>query len=167
MKQSSWRTIRSVPTQSRLIPRCSVPESKIDLLLGQLDITESVAITGPSGHPLVIDAQGDSRVIGFFSSADDLTLEGLILTGGRTTGDDVNSSESGGAIRFASAGTLTLNHVTVIGNSTVGSAARGGAIFADPGNVVLNQSLVSRNSTSGIGAEGGAIFAHRNRFADR
>ncbi len=60
---------------------------------------------------------------------------------------------------FASAGTLTLNDVALIGNHTAGADARGGAIFADPGNVVLNKSLVSRNNTLGINAQGGGIFA--------
>ena len=144
------------------------PESEIDLLLGQLDITDSVTITGPSGHPLAIDAQGDSRVIGFFSSAGDLTLEGLVITGGQTTADDVNSSESGGAIRFASAGALTLNHVTVIGNHTFGSDAHGGAIFTDPGNVVLNHSLVSAEQHLGNRRPRWRdLRAHRNGFADR
>lgn len=133
--------------------------SRIELTLGQFEITEGLTISGPGDHPLQIDGGGNSRIFNFFSSADDLTLEGVSITGGMTTGDDLNSTESGAAIRFASAGTLTLNDVTLVDNHTTGADARGGAIFADPGNVALNQSVVLRNSTAGLGASGGGIFA--------
>ncbi len=132
--------------------------SKIDLLLGQFEVTEDLVIEGPGQHLLTIDALGNSRHFDF-SASGDLTLEGLTLVGGRTNDADANSSESGGAIRFASSGTLTLNQVTVTGNSTGGAGARGGAIFADQGDIVLLQSTVSHNSTSGTGAKGGGLFA--------
>ncbi|MFK8114214.1 MAG: choice-of-anchor Q domain-containing protein [Rubripirellula sp.] len=136
----------------------SAASSRIELQLGQLEITDSVQIEGP-GQQLTIDAQGNSRVIAFFASESNLLLSGLTITGGMTTADSVNSSESGGAIRFASGGTLSLDQVALIGNGTTGSGASGGAIFAEPGDVVIHESQLINNSTSGLGAHGGAIHS--------
>lgn len=133
-------------------------ETKIDLQLGQLDVTDSLEINGPGQSALTIDGQGNSRVFAFFASAADFTVSRLTITGGQTTQDDLSTSESGGGIRFASGGLLTLNEVAMSGNQTTGTGSRGGAIFAQPGNVVLNSSKVFDNQTLGSGARGGAIF---------
>ncbi len=133
--------------------------SRIELQLGQLEITDSVSIAGPGQHLLKIDAQNLSRLINFNAASGNLSLSGLTLTGGRTTEGDIGSLSSGGAIRFASSGTLTLDNVAVTNNRTLGNGARGGAIFADAGNIVLTDSVISSNQTSGIGSSGGGIYA--------
>ncbi|MEM8668519.1 MAG: choice-of-anchor Q domain-containing protein [Planctomycetota bacterium] len=130
----------------------------IDLALGQLQVTDTVEIVGPGKGQLTIDASGESRILEVFAYDSDVTLRGMTLTGGRTTSDDVNFSQSGGGIRFASAGTLTLDRVDLIGNQTEGIEARGGAIFAEPGNVSIMNSSIVENETAGEDSPGGAVF---------
>ena len=104
----------------------------------------------------------NSRVLDFSSATGDLTLSGLALTGGRTTGfsrfsaSDINqtTAQNGGAIRFLSAGQLIIENSTASGNSTTGD---GGAISAFSGNVSIVNSTISDNSTYGYYARGGAV----------
>jgi CSLREA domain-containing protein len=139
-------------------PAVFAGSTEIDLALGQLEVIDSLTISGPQQHALRIDAQGNSRVINFSSAFGDLTLESLTITGGRTVDDDINTRESGGAIRFGSSGMLTLNDVSVTDSRTLGAGARGGGIFAGSGNVMLYRSSITGNSTAGAGAHGGGIY---------
>jgi hypothetical protein len=124
--------------------------------LGELVISREVTIdaTGLTA-PLTIDAQQQSRVMNFIASTGDLSLSGLTLTGGRTTGS--SSSNVGGGIRFASNGTLALTDSTLTGNSTAGNTP-GGGIYTSSGAVTLTNSTLSGNSTAGDNAPGGGIF---------
>ena len=93
----------------------------------------------------------NSRVLNFASLTGDLTLDGLTLTGGRTTGanqDFLGTTDNGGGIRFASDGALDLTNSTISGNSTSGNSAVGGGVFAS-GTATLTNSTVSGNSTLG------------------
>ncbi len=137
--------------------------SSMVLSLGELQITDSVAITGPGQTLLAIDANQQSRVLNVIGGGNpiNVTLEGLTLTRGKTTGDNTSNENvhSGGGIRFDSSGTLTLTGSTVSGNSTAGSFARGGGIYTNLGVVTLTGSTVSGNSTAGDRAFGGGIYA--------
>jgi predicted outer membrane repeat protein len=126
----------------------------IHLSLGQLLITDAVTIQGLSAAETVIDAQQQSRIFDATATAGDVTLEGLTLTGGRTTGD----GELGGAIRFQSSGTLLVRDSSVSGNSTQALDAAGGGIAADAGAVMLTGSTVVGNLTQGLDAPGGGIW---------
>ena len=135
----------------------------IDLILGELEVTDELTIVGSGEDLITIDAGQNSRVVNFTASTGDLTLEGLTLTGGRTTGDNTNFSDtthSGGGIRFVSGGMLALTNSTVSGNSTAGSSADGGGISALDGALTLTNSTVSGNSTAGFVAAGGGIYAY-------
>ncbi|MFW5642318.1 MAG: choice-of-anchor Q domain-containing protein, partial [Roseicyclus sp.] len=86
-----------------------------------------------------------------------LTLDGLILTGGRATSDSPVSGEAaGGAVRAL--GDLTLTNVTVAGNSTAGLFAWGGGVSGS--TVTLTNSTVRGNSTAGTNSQGGGIFGY-------
>ncbi|MEM9353444.1 MAG: choice-of-anchor Q domain-containing protein, partial [Planctomycetota bacterium] len=150
----------------------------------ELAISETLTIDGSTGTDVVItaDASGNdtlvagafvtdvaaslannatslndnSRVINFTAVSGDLNLNGLIITGGRTTG----FGERGGGIQFRSEGVLTVAQGDVSGNSTVGDSADGGGISAFPGAVTLTSSTVSGNSATGIAADGGGIYAY-------
>jgi predicted outer membrane repeat protein len=137
------------------------------ILLGgtELEVTEALAIDARElAGGVTIDAQENSRVMNITATTGDFTLAGLTLTGGRTTGDNVdvsNSTFSGGAVRSLTAGNLEIDQSTVSSNSTAGDFARGGAIYAS-GNVTLTRSTVSRNSTGGDFARGGGIYGSGN-----
>ena len=81
----------------------------------------------------------NTRVLNFSAATGDLTLAGLTLTGGRTTGFDLE----GGGILFDSDGTLTLTGSTVSGNSTAGNGADGGGIQTFSGAVTLASSTIT------------------------
>ena len=93
----------------------------------------------------------NSRVLNFTAGSGDLTLQGLTITGGRTTVD----FDGGGGIRFNSSGTLTLNQSSVSGNRTSGDFAIGGGILAPSGAVMLTGSTVSGNFSVDVGGGGG------------
>ncbi|WP_148073081.1 choice-of-anchor Q domain-containing protein [Bythopirellula goksoeyrii] len=115
----------------------------------ELEITEALTIDATAlAANVTIDANTQSRVLNFTASTGDLTLSGLTITGGQTTG----IINRGGGIRFDSSDTLTLNSSTVSGNDSGGD---GGGIFTQSGAVTLTGSTVSGNdSVNG----GGGIF---------
>src|SRR5262249_6612463 len=125
----------------------------IQLSLGELPIKDAVTIRGLGAAHTTIDAQHNSRIFGVSSSAGDVTLDGLTLTGGGTT----DQFFGGGAIAFNSPCTLSVQNSILTGNS---SAGLGGAIANDYyGNVSVDHSTFSGNSTTGAAAYGGAIFS--------
>jgi len=132
------------------------------------DVAASFDGTAGAATDLLDD---NSRVLRVSSTSGDLTLNGLTLTGGRTTEDNLegnfnfnDTTHSGGGIRFLSSGDLTLTNSTVSGNSTTGERASGGGIFSDgfssDGNVFLLGSTVSENSTAGFRGYGGGVLAY-------
>ncbi|MGI9457588.1 MAG: choice-of-anchor Q domain-containing protein, partial [Aeoliella sp.] len=130
------------------------------LTAGELEITDSLTLTGDGAALLTIDAQHQSRVFSFTDSSGDLTLEGVTLRNGRTLGfvqefDD--TTLNGGGIRFSSAGTLTIIDSTISGSITAGFNASGGGIFSDVGDVKLYGSTVVDNYTAGVAGYGGGI----------
>ena len=149
-------------------------EDIIRLTSGQIEITDALRIDGGPGVTITGDAAGDdvtdaagitdvaasgagrlddnSRI---FDATDRLTLDGLTLTGGRTTAD----AEGGGAVRSTGA-RLTLTDSTVSGNSTAGNYAHGGGIYGRH-DVTVTNSTVSGNSTAGDYADGGGICGRR------
>jgi hypothetical protein len=127
----------------------------ITLSLGEMEITESLTITGQSEVNTIIDGNNTSRI--FSITSGDTTLEKLALTRGRTSA--IGGAGRGGAIRSTSTGAVALNQCTLSGNSTVGDYAIGGAIFA-LGAVTVSESTLSGNSTAGRDAEGAAIYTY-------
>jgi hypothetical protein len=115
--------------------RTDINTGTVHLTSGELEITESLTIFGNLVlGDLTIDAGQNSRVLNFSALSDDLSLHGIIVTGGKTSGDNTylgagngyDPVYSGGGIRFASDGTHLLNGVTVTGNATTGVGASGG-----------------------------------------
>jgi fibronectin-binding autotransporter adhesin len=148
-------------------------EDLIWLTSGQIEITDGLTITGgPAGVTITGDANGDD-IVGagaitdvaasldgedrlddnsrIFDATADLTIDGLTLTGGRTTA----SSEAGGAVRGS--WSVTLTNSTDSGNSTAGDRSRGGGVWGAY-DVVLTNSTVSGNSTAGDYASGGGVW---------
>ncbi len=115
------------------------------------DVVASFGEIAGAANDLLDD---NSRVLNFVGVTGDLTLTGLMVTGGRTMLDN----ESGAGIRFVSSGQLLLTDSSVRGNSTAGRSASGGAIYVESGFTTLSDSTVSDNSTAGRSASGGAIY---------
>ena len=143
------------------------------LTQGQIGITDELTITGDAcGAVGITDVTaslaGEDRLDDnsrIFDATADLTLDGLTLTGGRTTAE----GEGGGAVRATD--NLMLIDSALSGNSTAGYDASGGAILLsirDFGygevtlmnstvRLILTDSTVSGNGTAGGGAGGGAL----------
>ena len=85
----------------------------IALTSGQLDITDSLTINGPGADALTVSGNDVSRVFGLAGDPTVLIAD-LTVANGWTTGSP------GGGISMAG-GTLTLDHVTVSGNSATGA----------------------------------------------
>ncbi|MEM8864125.1 MAG: choice-of-anchor Q domain-containing protein, partial [Planctomycetota bacterium] len=152
--------------------------SVIRLTSGEdLEITDTLTIDGTTGTGVVIsgDAAGDDvtdgsfitdvaastnagvlsdnvRVLNFSAASGDLTLDGLTVTGGHTTG----FFENGGGVRFDSSGQLSLTSSAVSGNSTTSFGTHGGGIHTFFGAVTLTSSTVSGNISGGLG---GGIYS--------
>ena len=86
----------------------------ITLSLGEMEITESLTITGQSAANTIIDGNNASRM--FSITSGDTTLEKLTLTRGRTSA--IGGAGRGGAIRSTSTGAVTLNQCTLSGKYT-------------------------------------------------
>jgi predicted outer membrane repeat protein len=146
----------------------SLSGETISLTDGELEITDALTIDASSlGDNVVIDAQQMSRVLNFSAISGDLSLNGLTITGGNTTGDNFypgnqtgyEPTYNGAGIRFLSAGVLTLTGSTVTANGTMGLGASGGGIASRAGDVNLINSTVSGNTTTGIWGRAGGVYA--------
>ena len=118
-------------------------EIQLSSTWGQLSITGGdVNVSGPGADRLAIAAAPSSRV--FEITSDQVTLQGMRITGGNVSGD-------GGGI-YAD-GDTTINAVQVDGNVASG---KGGAIYA-----VGNIDLTLKNSTlwnNDAGSQGGGLY---------
>jgi len=115
----------------------------ISLTTGQIDITSSLAITGPGANLLTISGSHLSRIFSV-SANPTVTIAGLTIANGTDEVDDLG----GGAI--SSAGTLSVINCAFTGNGTAGGA---GAIL-NAGKLLVTNSTFSLNSTN---LDGGAI----------
>ncbi len=110
----------------------------------------SVVING-NNHTIERDSGAPEFRIFSFSGGHDIEINDLTISGGDVT----SALEDGGAIRTVSLLSLTLNNVTLDGNSAVD----GGAIYIEyglsPTILELNDSTLSNNTSS---ADGGAIY---------
>lgn len=127
------------------------------LSMGELTIEDSVAISGLGADRITIDAGFASRIFSVAAGDVDVALSGLSLTGGLTTAAD----EHGGAIRFDSTGTLSLQDVVLASNFVQGQNAQGGGVYSDSGTIAVVRSDFSGNMAA---AHGGAIATQSGDF---
>lgn len=110
---------------------------------------DSVTIEGPGKEALTLAGQNQVRVLYWdFGDTGNLTLRGLEITGGRTTGNDLRGDGPG--LRFLSEGLLTIEDSTITGNTAVGSDAIGGGVYSY-GSVVLKNSEITNNRSTSTG----------------
>ncbi len=108
-------------------------------------INESVVIEGPGASQLSVGFLGNDGVPGFLihSTANDVTIRGLTITGSTTT------SISGGGISSNSPGVLTIENCVIKNNGS--ELADGGGIYMSAGHLRLINSTVTNNSAGGSG----------------
>jgi hypothetical protein len=111
---------------------------------GDLDILGPTVITSPANPATrrrVVASHGD-RIFNVSVAGDDVTIRGLRLSGGNTSG-------SGGAVRIVNADDVRLERIEFSGNV---AELGGGAVSALAGNVEILDSDLVGNGTVGEGA---------------
>ena len=131
------------------------------LTSGQLEISDSLTITGPGAANLSVSGNNASRVFYIYNDAEviDVTLSGLTIRDGRTFSGNPDlrggSSQNGaGIINWYES--LTLDGVTVTGNYAYGN---GGGLWVS--SKYEGETLTIRNSTfsnNEAGYSGGGIY---------
>ncbi|HEY1582282.1 MAG TPA: hypothetical protein VGF73_04180, partial [Chthoniobacterales bacterium] len=119
---------------------------------------KSLSIEGPGADTLTISGNNADRVFLIGSNSGSpgrtLSISGLMMTGGATTGD-------GGALKNVAWYTATISDCVITGNSANGV---GGAVSEVFDNVTLNNCVITGNSSL---ADGGGIasgFSTPNSF---
>ena len=117
---------------------------------GDLDITQSLSITGNGASQTNIDAKSIDRIFDVSATIGRFVVEDLTITGGSTT-------EGGGAIRSQLNAEVAIIGSTIRGNSADGS---GGGIQTRSGRSYSNGNITVINSTifgNSAGDHGGGI----------
>ncbi len=113
-------------------------------LEGDLDIRQSVTISGAGAQATIIDGGGIDRVLHIHENATVATISGVTIRGGVET-------DQGGGVFVDDASTLNLSDAIVTGN--VLGNGRGGGLFVQ-GHLRLERVLVSDNTAK----DGGGIY---------
>jgi Domain of unknown function DUF11 len=116
----------------------------------ELAVTKNVSIVG-SGPDVRLVADGNNRV--FNVTAANVTISGLTVTGGGSAGVET----AGGGVANGT-GALTLQNVTITGNSVTspsGGIPHGGGVSNDSGTLQIVDSTITSNSAST--AAGGGV----------
>ena len=152
---------------------------------GGITITKSIRIVGAGPKATIVRGGGPVVTIGKELAPNEhtVTISGLTITGGRTSGDGVEARGGGihipPATGFSTGATVTLRDVVVTGNraeptETVTSPsgapcptgpcpfalAAGGGIFS-AGTLSLDRVVVSHNLAGGVASDtlGGGVFS--------
>ena len=134
--------------------------TEIDLTLGQITISDSLIISGNGAAKTIVDAQLASRLFDITESAATVSISGMTLKNGRTSGNGHLFSDDrfqGAGIRSRATGSLTIADSTLSGHTTGGSYAGGAAVAAQKGKLIITGSTLSGNTTNGGESDGGAI----------
>lgn len=112
----------------------------------------SVTITGPGRELLTISGNNASKIF-TLRETPVVTITGVTLTGGNGAGASPGNN-FGGAIY--NQGNLTLNNVTITGNTCTGD---GGGVYTDSGDqITVTNSTISNNTATGVNRTGGGLF---------
>ncbi len=116
------------------------------LTSGVLTPTEDLSISGPGAGLLTLSGNGTTRLLE--SSAIDLVVDGITLSGGNGAGN-LNTGH-GGAI-YQAGGNLVLIDSVLSGNACQ-ALGTGGAVYSSFGTLALTRSSVSANTCDNVGA---------------
>jgi predicted outer membrane repeat protein len=124
----------------------------INLSAGELVISKPLDILGSGQNSLTIDAHDNSRIFSVEVAAGAVLIRDLKLKNGNV------ASGPGGAVRFLSTGTLSIEECQIISSRTVASASHGGGIYS-AGALLLKDAIIEDNSVEGSNSDGGGIYA--------
>ena len=126
---------------------------------GDLDITDSLIITGAGVNKTFIDADSLDRVFDIFSPTSKVTISGLsVIHGSLPAGDDYQ--EGGGGIR--NTGSLSLREISISGNHVDGEGVTTGGGILNQSTCTITNSTIEGNSAR----SGGGIFNEHNAILD-
>ncbi len=119
----------------------------ITLLQGELDVTKTLTIGGPTGATQPIDGRGASRVFeigatdanGTVTASTAVTLTHVTIQNGNAAGSQGVDSGNGGAILVDQASALTLANSTLTANT----ATTGGGVYARGPTTLIADTLVA------------------------
>jgi hypothetical protein len=135
--------------------RVEIPAGHYLLTAGQLKAEGSgtVTIHGAGARSTSIDAGGASRVFKLMTPK--IAIEGLTITGGLTTAAELTEfAGDGGGILVVNNEQLTLNQVTITGNT---ASQNGAGVSAPPESVTSTAVTINASTISGNRVTGGAI----------
>jgi|GEM_PF-428064 len=146
----------------------------VTLSSGQLSIAKNLIIDGDLDNngtaDVTVDANYTSRVFSV-SSGNTVTLEGLVITHGSTSGNGGNggTSASDGAnamgAGISNAGTLTIRNSSVTANGASGGGGGGGVATANVGGGGGGGGPLNNGGPTGIGGAGGAAGPGTGEYA--
>jgi CSLREA domain-containing protein len=113
----------------------------------RLQVTASVAISGPGADALTVNGGGDAGgfQVFYISGGDAVSISGLTISGGTVT-TSVAAVDGGGIMSYAAL--LTLDGVVVTGNHLAAGPAGAGGV-ASSGDLVIVDSTISDNRAGG------------------
>ncbi len=114
---------------------------------GDLDITESLNLTGKGSVLTIIDAGGIDRIVETFPGNSTVNISGITLTNGNT------AATGGGAV--ANASKMTISDSVLTSNTFSGGIGGGGALL---NTCELTLNSVDINNNQSTVSTGGAIF---------
>ncbi len=119
----------------------------ITLAGAELVISSNLTLSGPGADLLAVSGGNASRVIS--------VTNGIVVISGLTIRDGAVSGANGGGI-YTSA-TLTLDHVTVAGNSITGGGSTNGGGIHNSGVLTVTHSAIISNTNLGSFGRGGGL----------
>ncbi|MFO0808470.1 MAG: choice-of-anchor Q domain-containing protein [Gemmataceae bacterium] len=120
---------------------------------GQLNITDSVTITGPGASALTINGNNAVRIFNVNGTGIlNVTISGMTITGGNGTSNGTTGADGGG-ISTADEN-LTLDSVVITGNSS-GTNDGGGLTATSTAFITIRNSTISGNTS---GSDGGGVY---------
>gem|GEM_PF-1564353 len=134
---------------------------RIVLASGPIEISESLTLRSTSGDQ-IIDGDQRSRIFAVTRPEANLVIEGLTLTGARTTRPGVFGScdeRWGQGAALCALGNVTVRDSRIIGNTSEGELAGGAGLFVR-GSLEMSGSQLRDNLALGYMANGGGLFAH-------
>jgi CSLREA domain-containing protein len=178
------------PTPARILFEPGVPgvvpplHGVLTLTNGQLFISHSMELAGPTNRSIVLSGNHISRLLAVSHSATGMVLiSHLTFTAGQAGGENggaifnesnlklerctlaTNTAASGGAVWTATHGTLLLDHSTLSGNW---ASRHGGALACQGGTNILGHCTLYANSAElggGIHNQGGSVVVRNTVVA--